>query len=118
MIPQVINWDAMLAELEQQRTVGEQELADLDNVIHAVKQRSRKTLSLRPLAPKKASKNGHGKKAKSSNGGADRDALKAQAKLLYEKGEGIEDIAKAVGKSSVTVYGWAGAGGWKRPAAD
>lgn len=116
-----IDWDTMLAGLEQQRTGLEQELADVDAVIDAVKQRTRTPLSLRPAratAAKKPAKNGHAKKATPANGIADRDTLKAQAKVLYEKGEVIEEIAKAVGKSSVTVYGWASAGGWKRPAAD
>lgn len=108
----------MLTGLEQQRTGMEQELADLDVVIHAIKQRSRKPLTLRAAAVRKPSQNGHAKKTRSAKGGGDRDALKAQAKLLYEKGEVVEEIAKAVDKSSVTIYGWASAGGWKRPAAD
>jgi len=114
-----IDWDAMLAGLEQQKAGLEQEVADVDAVIHAVRQRAAPKVSIADVQRPRANgskKSGAGKVGSNTRASSeDTDKAKAAAKKRYERGDGVNDIAKDSGRSVQTIYGWASAGAWKRP---
>lgn len=111
-----IDWDVMLAGLEQQRTGLEQELADVDAVIDAVRQRAAPKVSVADI--QRPHGNGtKGKRApKSSTKGRGVDAqVLARIRQQYEAGVPIKQIKEARGHSGNWVYQLASDGKWKRP---
>ena len=109
-----IDWGAMLAGLEQQKTGLEQELADVDAVIDAVRQRSAPKVRVSDLAKGTPSAKRNGAKGGRASS-AETDQARAKARKLYETGVAVEVIGKQLGRSGQTIYGWASVGKWKRP---
>lgn len=115
-----MDWDVMVADLEEKRTAAAQELADIDAVIAAVRQRANGDA---PPAPKKAKR---AKKLKSApspqhakGNGTGQDKITpdqlATMRTQFEAGVKVGEICKRVGVSDATVYNRAKAGHWKRP---
>jgi len=115
----VINWDEMLAGLEQQRTGLEQELADVDAVIDVVKKkRGGVAIVSRPRV--KAAKPVKVAAKSKSNGKTDGRSRITEAQLvemqkLYERGDDATAIGKKFGVTNSAVYLRAKAGRWQRP---
>jgi len=110
-----VDWTDMLTTLEGQRTGLEQELADVDAVIHAVRQRQAPNGSV--VKPTKARKTAAKPK---SNGKADGRSRITEAQLvemqkLYERGDDASAIGKKFGVTNSAVYLRAKAGRWQRP---
>jgi hypothetical protein len=110
-----IDWDTMLAGLEQQRTGLEQELADVDAVIDAVRRRSAPKVRIADvskgtLPARKAAKNGK-RDGRSTLTDAQLKAMREQ----FERGDSAEAIGKKFGVTDSAVYLRAKKGGWKRP---
>lgn len=120
-----IDYPALLAQLEQQRAASVQEIADLDVIIAAVRQRAGHVVPVLPPARRPGPQRGTGANQHTSGGNGKRanqhvktiapDAARAQARPLYERGDSVAAVAKAVGRSEGTVYSWASTGAWKRP---
>lgn len=111
-----VDWGAMLTGLEAERTAAAQEVADIDAVIATVRQRANgaSTPAKRPAKVVAApAKNGRGKGGRRSPEAL--DAVKAQAKKLYEKNEPVGAIQKACRISGSMLYRWVNQGGWERP---
>lgn len=116
-----IDWDTMLSGLESQRTGLEQELADVDAVIHAVRQRSAPKVSVAEITRPR----GNGTKAKpaakaSSNGkGRSRvgltDDQRATLRAQWESGTGAKIIAARLKITTALLYYYVKTNGWKRP---
>src|SRR5579864_5702313 len=103
-----INWDEMLAGLEQQRTAIADELADVDAVIDTVRLRAGNGGAAKPraTAPKKKSAP-KAVKANGGQGGRIDDATLAPIRKQYEGGVDIDAIAKTSGRSRDLIYYYA-----------
>lgn len=117
----VIDYPAMLAQLEQQRTALEEEANDLDAVIDTLRRRAQLAVPAKPVPAAKPANRAKPKPKKPSGGnggrasGAETDAAKAQAKKLWEKGTPVDQIAKTVGRAVGSIYAWSSDGKWQRP---
>lgn len=100
-----IDWDGMIAELEEQKATA---VAAIDQKIAAV----------RLLAGENGNGSGKAKGKKPpirpSFGRSDPDWQRG-ARAMFERGERVSAIAKAVKKSEPTIYSTASRMGWKRP---
>ena len=112
-----IDWQTMLAGLEQQRTGLEQELADVDAVIATVRQRSAPKVSLADVVKPTPTR-----KAAATNGKRDGRSTLTDVQLTamrerFERGDSAKVIGKKFGVTNSAVYLRAKQGGWKRPKA-
>jgi hypothetical protein len=115
----VIDYPALLAQLEQQRRALEQEAQDIDAIIDTVRRRAGAALPAGlTLSPARAAKakpaagKGNGKQQGHSN---ITDTQIATMRRGWEAGTPVVAIAKAAKVSEPTVRTRAKAGGWKRP---
>lgn len=109
-----IDWNEMLTGLEKQRSGIAQELADVDAVIETVRQRAAPKVSVAALQRPRAkpSKNGA---PKQGQGIKVDPATLAPLREQYERGVPVAVIAKKVGKTASTIYGYASVYKWRRP---
>jgi len=115
----VIDYPALLAQLEQQRNALDDERQDIDAIIETVRRRAGgvvpASLTLPPArAPKAKPPAGKGN-GKLSAQSKITDAQLADMQARWERGESAVVIAKRTKVSDATVYARAKAGGWKRP---
>lgn len=104
-----VDWDAMLAELEAQKATA---VAAIDEKIAAVRVLAGQNGNGRAPAPsrKKASA------LRPSFGRASAEWVE-KARAMFERGDAVQDIAKACGKTDAGVRYQAKVKGWKRGAA-
>ena len=114
-----IDWDDMVSDLEGQKTALETELADVEAVLDVVRKRAAPKVRVADVATRPKAGNGKkpaaAKPVKTRASGDDAEKAKATAKKMYERGDVVNEIAKAVGRSVQTVYTWASAEKWDRP---
>ena len=109
-----IDYDVLLADLTQQRTGLEQELADVDAIIDAVRKRAGPKVAIADVtraAPMKGPRSG----AKRKRAGKLTDEQLAKMRAQFERGVNAKEIGKAFGVTDSAVYLRANALGWKRP---
>jgi hypothetical protein len=113
-----IDWPAMLAQLEQQRIVLDQERQDVDAVIETVRRRAGGVVPAGLTLPPPRNGGKRATKAVAKNGGKGRvsDDQVATMRRLFEDGAAIAAVAKGAHVSEPTVRTYAKAGKWKRPA--
>jgi len=129
----VIDYPALLAQLEQQRNALDDERQDIDAIIDTVRRRASgmvpagltlpparnggaKGKRLKRVAkPKRTVKSATAKPGKPTRTSKVTDAIAATMRRQYEMGENIDDIGGRAGVSGQTVRNYAAAGGWKRP---
>lgn len=115
-----IDWDVMLAGLEQQRTGLAQELADVDAVIATVRQRAAPSVRVADITTPRGNGTKGKRAAKSKTdrhgqGGKIDDAVLAPMRKQYEAGVAVDAIAKGSGRSIDVIYYYAKSRKWKRP---
>jgi len=112
----------MLAQLEQQRILLDQERADVDAVIETVRRRAGLVVpaGLRlPPALNDGPKRKPAKAAAASNGKSKiTPAQIATMRRLFESGASSAEICKAAKVTDATIYRRAKMEGWKRPKAE
>ena len=102
-----IDYPGLLAQLEQQDRAIVQEREDLAVIIDAVRKRAR------VVVPSGLSGNGQRANQHAKTIAPD-DAMK-KARPLYERGDAVTAVAKAVGRTAATIYTWASKEKWARP---
>lgn len=120
-----IDYPGLLAQLEQQRAAAVQEIADLDVIIPAVRQRAGRVVPVgltlappRPVAKPTPNGGANGtpkKRPTAETRGNPHDPKWNQAHRDYAAGKPVAEIAKAAGCSVATIYTRASEGKWERP---